>query len=119
MSDKREIQKSVPLKKVITAAAMDMREDFSLVERSYTHWAARGMEKLYQEVFVSSVRKAIIPVNRKFNTAILDCDVTEDNILFVGRINHNGEKVPFHINSKLADLENVETFPDENTCDAK
>ena len=112
-----ELITSCLLSEVVQAAAMDMHEDFSTVERRYGHFGARGLNKLTNETLRSGVRRAIIPVNKEFNTGRIDCDIIE--VIFVGRINDKGEKVPFHLNYKLVDTENVETFEDETNCSAK
>lgn len=116
-SEKGNIAKYVYLREIVGAAAMDMHSDLAVVERSFYHWAARALHKLTNETFKTGKRYAIIPVNKSFNSATLDCDFIE--ALFVGEINSYGEKVPFHLNTKLINSEFVETIEDEGACQAK
>src|SRR5689334_11870823 len=101
------VNKSIsPLSRVVAAAAIDQYEDFASVEHRYTHWAARGLKKLQGELLKRPVRSSILRVNRNTMTAALPCGF--DGEVFVGIINHKGEKVPIYINTNLVDLSNLE-----------
>lgn len=113
-----DITDYVLMTEIAGAAAMDTYADFSVMERAYMHWAVRALEKLTNETFKTGVRRAIIPVNKNFNSALIDCDFKE--AIFVGEIDkYTGEKRSFHRVSNLVNTEYVETIPDDIICPAK
>lgn len=114
---KNDITRSIFLSEIVSGAAMDMHADYGVVERRYSHWCARGIQKLTNESFKTGKRKALLKINKSFNTATIDCDFIEE--LFVGYIDHKGERVPIHKNSRIVDTEAVETIPDDVECEAQ
>lgn len=117
MADFKDIRSFVPLHKVVGGAAMDMHSDFSIVERRYSHWAARGLEKLTNETLRSGKRYIILTVNRNLNIATLPCDFKED--IFVGYIDSCGEKVPLGVNQNIINNKFINITPCDVECDAK
>lgn len=112
------IKNSVLLSDIVSAAALDLHMDFGTFERRGMSWGARAIQEWNNNIFRTGKRRAIIKVNKALNSATIDCDMVE--VLFVGRIDKcTGEKIPFHINRKLVDIENVETILEDVVCEAK
>lgn len=108
----------ITLREVVAAAAVDTYADFSMVERLYNHWAARGIQKLTNETFKTGRRFGLFTINKQFNSAVIDCDFKEE--LFVGYIDPiTGERVEIHKNHRIVNTEFLETIPCDVECEAK
>jgi hypothetical protein len=116
MAGYNDINKYSPLRKAVNMAAMDAHKDIGVVERSYSHWAARGLKEFTRETLRTGKRQSILHVNPATNTAFLPCDFEED--LFVGYVNDCGEKYPLRLNSKLVNDVAIEEVPCEDACEA-
>ena len=105
MKDCRENMGLVPLSKVVAAAIIDSYGDINRTEQLYSHWAARGLKKLYQEDLPYISRRALLPVNKNTHTASLPIGFQYET--FVGII-ENGEKVALSINPNLVNNSSIE-----------
>lgn len=115
--DSSVLKNTIPITKVASAALLDTYADISMagVQETYLHWASRGMTKLVNEVLKSNIQKVILPVNRTTKTAVLPVGFKSE--VFVGIINHYGQKVSFRLNTSLADEKGVEvTAACEDKC---
>lgn len=110
----KDLRRTVPLYKVVSAAIVDTHEDINKVQQTYSHWAARGLKKLIGESLRSGKRSIILTVNKSTNTATLPSDFHEE--CFLGVI-INGKKVALKMRSDLVDLKNVEELACEDKCD--
>jgi hypothetical protein len=118
MAAGNDITSFVTLSSIVSGASMDTYADFGSVERSYSHWAARGIKKLTRETLKSGKRYMILTVNRNLNTATLPCDFKEE--LFVGIIDPVcGEKIPLTLNPNIVNTHHIETIPCDIECEAK
>lgn len=116
-SPKNDIKLVIPLAACVNGAAMEMYEDLSKVERRYYYFGAAVLEDVNNQTLKSGKRRAFFTVNKRFNTINIDCDFIQE--LFIGVINKQGERVPFHRNWRLIDTENIETIPDDVECEEK
>lgn len=105
----------VPLIKVVNASIIDNWEDIGKTQQRRTHWAARGLKKLYEELLPKVRHKALLTVNKNTFTATLPSDF--DKELFVGGIDSKWRKVPFKLNTKLVDSKNINDVPCEDKCE--
>ena len=105
----------VPLIKVVNASIIDNWEDIGKTQQRRTHWAARGLKKLYEELLPKVKHKALLTVNKNTFTATLPSDF--DKELFVGGIDSKWRKVPFKLNTKLVDSKNINDVPCEDKCE--
>lgn len=94
----REYMGMVPLRSVVRASIIDSYGDINRQEQRNTHWAARGLRKLYNESLPRIPCRVLIKVNKGSNTAPLPCDFKLET--FVGYI-LDGEKVPIPLNYNL------------------
>ena len=108
-----ELQRTVPLYRVVSAAIIDTHEDVGRVFQIYSHWAARGLKKLTKQYLKTGLRKAIITVNRNTNTATLPPDFHEE--VFVGPI-IDGRKIPLRLRNDLVDTKNIEEIACVDRC---
>lgn len=109
-----ELQRTVPLRKAVSAAIVDTYEDIGRVEHSYYHWAARGFKKLDRETLKTGLRRVILTVNRNTHTATLPVDFdTELNVYVI----INDKKVPLKLNSALVDTNYIQEIDCEEKCE--
>lgn len=94
----------IPLSRVVKASIIDSYGDINRQEQTHTHWAARGLRKLYNESLPSIENRVLIPVNKNTNTAPLPCDFKQEN--FVGTIIGN-RKVPISLDINLVNTCNI------------
>lgn len=107
-------RKLVPLIRCVNAAIIDQYEDIGKTQERYLHWAAREIKELNRQVLRTGKRYAIITVNRNTNTATLPLDL--DELIFVGLLDENNEKIPLRMkdelgNSKVEEIECVDKCP--------
>lgn len=115
MSDcSTELQRTVPLRKVVSAAIIDTYEDIGRVQHMYSHWAARGLKKLDRETLKTGFRKAILTVNRSTMTATLPPDFDSELGVYVIV---NGKKILLRTDTRLVDQKNIEEIPCEDKCE--
>lgn len=124
MAEGRENIGMAPLSEVVSASIIDSYGDINRTYQLHTHWAARGLKKLYQENLPYVSRKVLLPVNKNTNTATLPIDF--DYETFVGVI-ENGKKValknsPDLINEKGIEVVKAEVCPrcqqDNGICES-
>lgn len=115
MSDcSTQLQRTVPLYKVVAAAIVDSFEDIGKTQQIYSHWASRKLKELNRQTLKTGKRKVTLTVNRSTNTATLPPDFGEE--FFVGVI-VNGRKIPLKLRNDLVDTKNVEDIPCEDKCE--
>lgn len=102
----------VPLSKVVAASIIDVYGDIGRTQQLHTHWAARGLKKLYQENLPYISRRVLLPVNKNTNTASLPVGFSYET--FVGFI-ENGEKVSLSSNPDLINESSIE-IAEEDIC---
>lgn len=90
---------TIPLSKIVKAAAIDLGEDFTKVEATFNHHAVRGFKKLTREILRLPVERVILPIHRSLKTATLPLNFKR--VVFVGGIDECGHMYPFEINSKI------------------
>lgn len=114
--DSSLLKNTVPLSKVVSQAMLDMYADLSLsgLQQTYFNWASRGMTKLVNEVLKTNVQKVMLKVNRSSNTAILPFGFKKE--VFVGVINHYGQKVPLRLRTELTDEKEIDVVECEDKC---
>ena len=98
MEDCRENIGLVPLRKVVNASIIDTYGDINREEQLRTHWAARGLKLLYNQILPNEHHRVMLTINKNTNTATLPADFHIET--FVGII-VNGEKVPVSKNNEL------------------
>lgn len=104
----------VPLSKAVAASIIDTYGDIGKLEQRNTHWAARELKKLYNEVLPKKRNKVLLTVNANTHTATLPEDFDEET--FVGIIDSRGYKIPLKLNPNLPDLKNIESPDCEDKC---
>lgn len=106
---------TIPLHKVVAAAMIDSYMDISQagVQQMYSHWCARGLEKLTNEVLKTGIVKVLLSVNKNTQTATLPLGFKEE--VFVGEL-RNGLKYPIFLNSSITDEKGIETIECEDKC---
>lgn len=87
----------VPISKAVNAAILDNYGSLSDKEL-FTHWAARIVRKLFNEILPISPERILLTVNENTNTATLPCNLKSVN--FVGVI-VDGRKVPIPIDQRM------------------
>lgn len=118
MSRAKDIQSFVAMNKVVKQAALDMYEDFGSVESRYTAWGIRQLKELCAQTLKGTGKRfVVLNINKNINSAVLPCDFKEE--IFVGGINHCGEKIALNINPNIVSHEMVEEIPCDTPCDAK
>lgn len=105
----------VPLSRVVNASIVDVYGDISKLEQRYSHWAARGLKKLYRESLPQKLYKVLLKVNANTHTATLPLDYYKEN--FVGYINNGWERVRISPNSDLVDQRNIADIPCDDKCE--
>lgn len=109
-----ELKRVVTLSSAVNAAMLDAREDVGRSKQLYTHWAARGLKLLYNQVLPKKVRRVVLMINKNTSSAVLPDDF--DTEVFVGVINNKGHKVPLVSNSAITS-DNFDTLPKQSdTC---
>lgn len=111
---KNDLQRYVPLMKVVGASIVDLHEDIGRLQQLCTHWGARGLKKLTRETLKTGIRKVTLTVNQNTKTAALPPDF--DSEQFVGIINEKGYRVPLKLNNNIVDWKNIEDIPCEDRC---
>lgn len=107
-------KKLVPLRRVVAASVIDKYEDLGRSQEYYTHWAARGLRKLQNEVLKKGMRYAMLTINKNTNTATLPPDF--DYETFIGTI-YNGIKVPMRLRGDIAPHKSyIETISGVDKC---
>lgn len=115
MADCPDIQKTlVPLSRAVAAAMIDTFADKGNSQQVYSHWGAREVAKLQQQVLKRGKRTQLLTVNANTRTATLPPDFKSE--LFVGYINSKGEKIPIPINSKITTPNAIEEIECEDKC---
>jgi hypothetical protein len=110
-----ENNKLIPLSKVVAASIIDVYGDIGMLEQRYSHWAARGLKKLYRESLPQKVHKVLLKVNVNTHTATLPLDFY--NEIFTGYIGHNWHKVRLSPDTSLVDQKNIIDVPCEDKCE--
>lgn len=99
------LNNTIPLSKIVKAAAIDLGEDFTKVEATFNHFAVRGLKKLSNELLRLGISRVILPIHSAFKTANLPLGFKKES--FVGVIDSNtGHKYA---------LENISTITTEVT----
>lgn len=115
MSDCPDITKSlVPLSRAVAAAMIDTYSDKGNSQQVYSHWGAREVSKLQQQVLKRGKRSQLLTVNANTRTATLPPDFKEE--LFIGYINSKGEKVPIPLNANITTPNAIEEIECEDKC---
>lgn len=109
-----ENKKQVPLSKVVAASIIDTYSDIGRTEQRNSHWAARGLKKLYTEALPKIKHKAWLPVNANTHTATLPLDFDEET--FIGFVDKRWHKVPIKLNTAITDTINIVDVPCESAC---
>lgn len=107
-------KKQVPLTKIVSASIIDTYGDIGRLEQRNSHWAARGLRKLYTEALPNIPHKAWLPVNSNTHTATLPLDFNYET--FVGFVDKRWHKVRISINNKITDTINIQDVPCESAC---
>lgn len=87
------LNNTIPLSKIVKAAAIDLGEDFTKVEATFNHHAVRGFKKLSNELLRLGITRIILPIHPSFKTVTLPLDFKTES--FVGVIDNNGHKHAF------------------------
>lgn len=106
-------RKLVPLSKVVKASIVDTYDDIGRMEQRFSHWAARGLQKLQREVLARGKKRVMLTVNQNTHTATLPLDFDEE--CFLGVIDERGYKVAMKSNNAIPDSMNIEV-PPEDAC---
>lgn len=114
MSCSTELQRTVPLYRVVAAAIVDSFEDIGKTQQMYSHWGARKLKELNRHILKSGKRKVTLTVNRSTNTATLPADFGEE--FFVGVIVDN-KKIPLKLRNDLVDTKNIDDIECEDKCE--
>ena len=109
------INRTVPVMRVVKAAIVDMHEDIGRYQQLGLHWAVRGLKKIERQHLKTGLKKVTIKVNQSTKSATLPPDFSEAH--FVGVIDNNGRKVPFRINNKIPDVNNIDDIACEDKCE--
>lgn len=109
-----ENKKMVALSKVVSASIIDTYSDIGRTEQRNSHWAARGLRKLYAEALPNVKHKVWLPVSSNTHTATLPLDFYEET--FVGFVDTRWHKVPIRLNNRLTDSVNIVDVPCESAC---
>ena len=109
-----ELKRTVPLKKVVAAAIVDLHEDMGRLEQIATHHAARGLKKITRETLKTGLKRVTLTVNQSTRSAILPPDFESEEGVYI--INEKGFKVPLKLNNKIVDHKNIEDIPCEDKC---
>lgn len=104
-----------PLYKVVNSSIIDSYEDIGKTQQRRTHWATRGLKKLYEESLPKLNHKVLLTVNQNTFTATLPDDFDEET--FIGGIDSNWHKVSFRLNTKLVDSKNIIDVPCIEACE--
>ena len=84
---------TIPLSKIVKAAAIDLGEDFTKVEATFNHFAVRGFKKLSNEILRLGIIRVVLPMHRSLKTVKLPLDFKRES--FIGIIDSNGRKHAF------------------------
>ena len=109
-----ENKKLVPLSKVVYSSIIDVWGDIGKLEQRTTHWACRGLKKLYQESLPKVKHKVWLTVNSNTHTATLPIDFDEET--FVGFVDENWQRHRINLNTELVDSKNVIDIPCDDFC---
>lgn len=90
---------TIPLSKIVKAAAIDLGEDFTKVEATFNHFAVRGFKKLSNEILRLGINRVILPIHQSLKTATLPLDFKKES--FVGTIDANGNKYAFETKGNI------------------
>lgn len=105
----------VPLSKAVSASIIDTYGDIGKMEQRLTHFAARELKKLYNEVLPKKKHKVVLTVNANTHTATLPEDFDEET--FIGIFDSRGMKVPLKLNTNIVDLKNITEVECEDKCE--
>lgn len=110
MTECRTNMGMIPLSKVVYASIIDSYGDINRTEQRYSHWAARGLKKLYQESLRLPNKRVLLNVNKNTHTATLPIDF--DYETFVGYI-ENGQRNRISNNPDLINEATIEGIEGE------
>jgi hypothetical protein len=113
MISERQYRNVVPLIKVVKAAIVDVHGDIGVLQQQYSHWAARGLEKLQRESLKHGKRKVLLPISMNTLTAPIPIDC--GGFIFVGFIDEDGFKNPITYNGNIVSADDVEVA-EEKKC---
>lgn len=114
MSDNSRIfNEMVPLSRVVGAAAIDIKEDFTRVEHLLYHYAARGLKKLSREVLHPGIRRALVHINKNTRSATMPLDCLD--VIRAYAIS-GAVKVPLIRRNELYIEKGVVEVPCEDKC---
>jgi len=104
----------VPLSRAVAAAMIDTFADKGNSQQVYSHWGAREVAKLQQQVLKRGKRTQLLTVNANTRTATLPPDFKSE--IFVGYLNSRNEKIPIGINTKITTDNAIEEIECEDKC---
>lgn len=107
-------KKLIALSKVVNASIIDTYGDIGRLEQRTSHWVARGLRKLYNEVLPNVKHKVWLTVSQNTHTATLPLDFDEET--FIGFLDSRWHKVPLKLNNQITDTINIVDVPCESAC---
>jgi hypothetical protein len=116
MIDNPLYKKLVPITRVVNAALIDDYGDNTKSREQYMHWAARGVKGLQSQVLKLGKRRVMLDVNKSFQSATLPPDFAQENLQFVGYIDHEGYRVALGNDQKLTNEKSIENIECEDAC---
>jgi hypothetical protein len=87
------------LDEVVKMAVNDLGEDYTKSKVRFLSWALRGLKENSRQTLNLGLRREIIPIHAKTNTASIPCDAKE--VTFVGILNDCDEKVSLTLSGKI------------------
>lgn len=116
MIDNPLYKKLVPITRVVNAALIDDYGDNTKSREQYMHWAARGVKGLQSQVLKLGKRRVMLDVNKSFQSATLPPDFAQENLQFVGYIDHEGYRVALGNDQKLTNEKSIENIECADAC---
>lgn len=90
---------TIPLNKVVKAAATELEEPLSRVEERFSDFAVRGLRKINATHLRMNIRRVTLPVNPMGNYASLPCDFKTP--YWIGFITNDHKKASISFNAGL------------------
>ncbi len=108
-------KKLIPLSKVVAASIIDTYGNIGQTEQRHTHFAARGLKKLYIESLPNLRHKVLLHVNPNTHTATLPDDFDRESMVAVYD-SSTGRKIALKLNPDITDTSNITDIPYEAKC---